>query len=478
MRVGVENWELFRDSRGLMVYNGAVTRKNERFPKNVRRKRDMKKRLLSILLALSLALVLLPGTALAADDVVTYPVTGGNLYFDKTTGTVTDCDGSVTAAVIPSEIEGVPVTSIGDESFLDCRSMTGVIIPNSVTYIGTSAFENCTGLTSVSIPDSVMYIGETAFATCGYLSAIWVSEANQCYSVSDGVLFDKSHKKLIACPAGKSGDYRIPDGVTYIAASAFSGCVDLTSVIIPDSVTYIGREAFFACNGLTSVVIPNGVSSISGCAFEFCENLTDVFIPDSVTSIEGSAFYGCSSLSTVVIPNSVVDIGECIFGECTSLTSVVIPDSLTSIGNDMFIWCTSLNSVVIPDSVTYIDYSAFYCCDSLTSVTIPDSVTSIDEFAFYGCNSLERVYYSGTEAQWDAIEIGSHNEPLEGVEVIFNSTEPDAPEPDTPEPSGPSFNFDFEFGGLDPQTGDLKMSIVVYMNGIELLTIPLTLHLG
>ena len=300
---------------------------------------------------------------------VKYAVEGGYLTFDKKTGTVTDCDSSVTKANIPHTIKGVTVTSIGDQAFYNCTSLTSVTIPDSVTSIGDRAFRYCISLTSVTIPDSVTSIGEEAFYGCWDLTRL-----------------------------------TIPGSVTSIDKDAFCFCSSLTSVTIPDSVTSIGDSAFYGCESLTSVTIPDSVTSIGSCAFYGCASLTSVTIPDSVTSIGGSAFYGCTSLTSVTIPDSVTSIGDYAFYGCESLTSVAIPGSVTSIGWSAFYGCASLTSVTIPDSVTSIGGSAFYGCTSLTSVTIPDSVTSIGDYAFYGCESLTSVAIPGsvTSIGWSA----------------------------------------------------------------------------
>ena len=90
----------------------------------------------------------------------------------------------------------------------------------------------------------------------------------------------------------------IPNSVTSIGNSAFSGCTSLTSITIPNSVTSIGPVAFGYCSSLTSITIPNSVTSIGNYAFEYCSSLTSITIPNSVTSIGGHAFYGCSKLTT------------------------------------------------------------------------------------------------------------------------------------------------------------------------------------
>ena len=191
----------------------------------------------------------------------------------------------------------------------------------------------------------------------------------------------------------------IRSGVTSVGDSAFNYCDSLTSVSIPNSVTSIGNEAFEFCHSLTSVTIPNSVTSIGYYAFSDCTSLTSVTIPDSVTSIGGGAFSDCNSLTSISIPNSVTSMGG--FLRCSSLTSITIPNSITSIGNGEFSWCSSL-----------------------TSVTIPNSVTSIGDVAFLDCNSLTDIYFTGTEREWKAIEIGEYNDPLLSAAVHFNSTGP------------------------------------------------------
>ena len=249
------------------------------------------------------------------------------------------------------------VASIGGYAFENCRSLTSVIIPNSVTSIGESAFYFCSSLTSITIPNSVTSIGSSAFAHCSSLTSV-----------------------------------TIPNSVTSIGDGAFAWCSGLTSITIPNSVTSIGDYAFRECRGLTSVTIPNSVTSIGERAFSDCSGLTSVTIPNSVTRIGYSAFSGCRGLTSVTIPNSVTSIGDSAFSGCSGLTSVTIPNSVTSIGRVAFYGCSGLTSVTIPNSVTSIGYRTFEYCSGLTSVTIGNSVKYIGETAFAKCSKLENVY--------------------------------------------------------------------------------------
>ena len=376
------------------------------------------------------------------------------------TVTITDCDKSAQGAItIPSQIDGKPVTSIGNSAFVYCNGLASITIPNSVTSIGSWAFCNCDRLTSITIPNSVTSIGSDAFCGCDRLTSVTIGSgvtrigseafsgcekltqinvdtANTSYSSENGVLFNKGKTELIRYPEGKTeASYTIPDGVTSIGSYAFSHCNNLTSITIPDGVTSIANGAFDGCQKLIQINVDSSnsvYSSENGILFnkEKTELIrypegkaeTSYTIPDGVTSIGSSAFYGCSSLTSITIPDGVTSIDYAAFYYCNSLTNINIPDNVTCIGQFTFYFCSSLTNITIPEGVTNIGGGAFSFCRSLTSIALPNSIIRIDNLAFNACTALKDVYYSGTEEQWNAINIKIDNDCLINATIHFQSS--------------------------------------------------------
>ncbi|GHU78058.1 hypothetical protein AGMMS49992_27700 [Clostridia bacterium] len=200
--------------------------------------------------------------------------------------------------IIPSSIDGYPITSIGSGALSYCRYLTAITIPSSVTYIGERAFSydydlavittnNIRNNGVVNISDSIVYIGEGAFAGCDHIESIQVMSQNKNYITIDGVLFSKDKTIILSYPAGKKNiNYSIPYGVKRVGSEAFSGN------------SYV-----------TSINIPNTVQELGWFSIAWCSSLTNIELPDSITIVEPEAFYS-SSLRTIKIPSSVISIGS------------------------------------------------------------------------------------------------------------------------------------------------------------------------
>ena len=195
-------------------------------------------------------------------------------------------------------------------------------------------------------------------------------------------VLDEGSKTVSVKGKNNSGDLVIPDiakdgskeyTVTEIGASAFSGCSDLTSVIIPGSVTEIGARAFRNCSGLTSVIIPGSVTSIGKDAFINCTGLVRSAYPNTINSPFSNGF------AVGYNPDGAIIEDGWIFGPEKSAI--------------LFAPLTLEGEYIIPNTVTEIGYEAFFYCSGLTSVIIPGSVTEIGDYAFSGCSHLVKSAY-------------------------------------------------------------------------------------
>ena len=328
---------------------------------------------------------------------------------DNVSLTIIGYAGPPWAVVIPTNINGLTVISIGDRAFY-YSDVINVTISDTVTNIGENAFEFCECMTNVTIGTNVASIGEGAFATCTSLT-----------------------------------DIVIPSGVTNLGDYAFYECDSFTNVTIPASVTSLGDGAFSVCTNLSNVTLPASLASIGGGAFAGCFSLPSITIPASVTNIGEEAFAAvpsiatsgvairCASLTAInvdaqnsfysssngvlfdksvstllqypggisggyTIPGSVTSIAEeAFFG--AALTSVTIPGGVTNFGDNAFAYCTSLTNLTMANGVTSIGGDAslyvFQGCSNLNSITIPGSVTNISDEAFAFCRSLTNVYFQG-----------------------------------------------------------------------------------
>lgn len=408
----------------------------------------MKKRIVTILLAVTV----LTGT-------VFHPITEMQVFADATakpeemksgdyryavlgdgTAQITGYTGKDGNLILPAQIDGKTVTSIGAQAFSMKWKLTNVVIPKSVKSIGWKAFSECTGLKSVSVPEGVSTIGNGAFSSCISLENIVIQGNNPNFVVENGVLYDKDKKTVLCCPAGKKGELIIPEGVTVIKSYAFGGCSALENVVIPDSVTEIEGAAFEGCSSLKKFKLPKAVGFINNNVFKDCSNLERIDIAEDSTiysSVDGmlytkdktalwycpegktgeveiiegvtdvhAYFTGCSKITSIKIPKSVSNINGIIYSqgtECTSNLKNIEVDSgnpdyaskngiLYNKAKTELLKCPEgrTGKVAIPEGVVKIATFSFDSC-KLSGVKFPSTVREIEGLTFADCDNLTEV---------------------------------------------------------------------------------------
>lgn len=229
----------------------------------------MKKRFVSLLVALSITLTFLPIGAVAAP---TNEIIQGNLKYtvndDGQSVTVSGTSGSPTQLNIESSIsdkdKNYTVTKIAMWAFNNARNtLTEVTLPNTVDEIGYQAFFNCSNLTKVIIPEGVRKIGQAAFYGCSQLTSITIPSTITNMDTAFSGNTALSHVTLT-------------NGISKISSSAFKGCTGLTEIKVPISVNEICSDAFNGCTSLTSVTLEKNINIINSNAFNDCTNLSDV----------------------------------------------------------------------------------------------------------------------------------------------------------------------------------------------------------
>jgi hypothetical protein len=262
-----------------------------------------------------------------------------------------------------SSVEGA-LFDKGTNKLLRCPEGKGgaYAIPNSVTAMASDALLACTTLTNFTISAFLTAIDESAFFACPNLLAIRVDTNNPTFASFEGVLFDKSRKRLIKCPQGRTGAYAVPDGVVTIEAFAFESCVGLRSVSIPNSATSMGYAAFIFCTNLASVTIPSSVATVRDLFIQ-CANLARVYMKGNppIYTFQDQPFQQCPKAVVFYLPGNT-NWGTSYAGVPTALWQPEIESSETHLG----VRSNQFGLTVAWASGTDV---AVNCCTNLTNPT-------------------------------------------------------------------------------------------------------------
>lgn len=315
----------------------------------------------------------------------------------------------------PSAIEKSGVVEICDETeviceraFNNCDKIEALIMPNGVTTLGAAFASGCDNLKFMYIPSSVYNLEYTSF-----FSSIWYynNEISEMYyggskdewdelmygltyqtlfgdttvfhwnateiggSCGENLSWSYSKGILAISGLGRMNDYTYSNWET--DAPWFVLKDNITSVEVKDGVTGIGTNAFAKCNKITNVSLPDGVEYIGEYAFD-CYGLTD-----NNEIWEGNFLY---------IGDYLIDYK----GGGENEKSIAIKDGTTCIA-DLALYKNIWDCVVIPKSIKYIGNDVFYGCD------------------------ISKVYYAGTEDEWNDISVGARNESLASANFKYKT---------------------------------------------------------
>ena len=207
-----------------------------------------------------LGLALMLASAAYAQQATNFSV---ELNADSTGIIITKYTGNAVNVIVPTTLEGLPVTGIGKGAFKDNMTINKVSIYKGVTEIRDEAFQGCRNLNSITLPDTLKKIGERAFDSTGLLSI------------------------------------SIPGGCNELGEAAFSNASRLTSIVFPANFTAIPANAFLNCTALATVGLPAAIKTIGSKAFGGCTALTTFNVNSSVSAITFAqdVFAGCTKLN-------------------------------------------------------------------------------------------------------------------------------------------------------------------------------------
>lgn len=305
---------------------------------------------------------------------------------------------------------GEGLITIGESVFQSCYSITDLVIPDSVETIGKNAFFGCSGIKTLDIGTGVTTIGASAFTSCNGLAMVNINDLAKWCAIN--FANNASNPSCYSYKLYLNGELItnlvIPEGVTMINARAFYNCSPISGVTLPSTLTGIGESAFQGCNKIVEVINLSIMSLSAGSTANggICANAKEVHSGESkIDTVDGYQFYTHNGVAyligytgesvDLVFPESYngksYSILSYAFYYNKQLKSVVISDGVTEICPNAFFNCNAMTDLVIGKNVKTIGDSAFTFCNAITEINIPDSVTSIGASAFLSCINATHV---------------------------------------------------------------------------------------
>lgn len=269
------------------------------------------------------------------------------------------------------------VTWIGDQAFLECVNLTGILsLPSTLRGISYMAFEGCKFTCELLLPQNLNSLGFSAFRGC----------------------------------RGLYGNLILPEGLSEIEESVFSGCSNFSGDLnIPKNVKEIENRAFSDCSGLNGrLTLPEGLEYIGGCAFENCRFRGPLILPSTLKSIGSGAFQSNMFSGELKLPSSLQELGSGAFAGCSRISGTLeIPDNITAIKEQTFASCSSIEKLVLHSKMDVIKSGAFQDCFGLGSIVCNAVNPPYVESSAFGGISKSNVVVEVPEASLAAYRTAS-----------------------------------------------------------------------
>jgi len=248
----------------------------------------------------------------------------------------------------------------------------------------------------------------------------------------------------------------IADSVVSIGEQVFFKCDSLTNITVPQSVTYIGVNAFDSCTNLSSITLStNNITSIRPYTFSGCSELSSIVIPDGVTSIQLGAFSNCTKLTSITIPGSVTSIGSNVFDGCTSLNDIRYSGTSESVISALSGYVPTLVTFNYGDKVPEAERMITVSVKTGETLTAPTTIPTVSGYEFKGWRTKDGKPYDFTVAPTGKFTLYANWEKI-----------PDPkPEPKPePEPEAPTYTLTVKGGTFTYNGGEAMTSASVPVN--------------
>lgn len=208
--------------------------------------------------------------------------------------------------------------------------------------------------------------------------------------------------------------------VTHIEEDAISNDT-MKSLYIPWTVVSIGEDAVSESKNLETVTFSEGLIGIGLGSFGGCPKLKTVTLPSTLERVGQSGFTACTGLTEVTL-NGNADVNKSAFEGCTALKKVTFADKSGRpylLMSSAFEGDAALTEITLTEGLGTIGSFCFSGCSSLGTVYLPASLTKIEANAFAGVGSL-KIFYAGSEEQWQKITAANGNEALQNAEITYD----------------------------------------------------------